>query len=153
MLTIENINNRQVKYSLISKTKLRGNNSKPHYRLDKPLSFKLSNDIIINIPKGFEWDLSSVPRIFWSILPTDGDFEIAYLIHDYLYIEKDKMYIKFEENGLKYTRKFADDEMLKWAKVVNGTKNISLRNLDNLTRWFFVRIFGNLVWRGIIKIK
>ena len=43
--------------------------------------------------------------------------------------------------------------MLKWAKVTNGTENISLRNIDNYTRYYAVRTFGWLVWNGIINIK
>ena len=34
MITFENIPRLQKEYSLISKTKIRGNNSKPRYRLD-----------------------------------------------------------------------------------------------------------------------
>jgi hypothetical protein len=43
--------------------------------------------------------------------------------------------------------------MLKWAKATNGTKKISLRNIDNYVRYFGVRLFGWLVWKNIIKLK
>ena len=84
MIKLDNVNQLQKEYSLISKTKIRGNNSRPHYRLDVTIEIQLSNGINITIPKGFEWDLSTVPRFAWSILAPDGDFELAYLIHDYL---------------------------------------------------------------------
>jgi len=74
-------------------------------------------------------------QTFVGILPPDGDFESASLIHDFLYITKVE------------SRKFADDEMLKWSKVVSGTNNkISLRNLDNQVRYISVRLFGWIVW-------
>lgn len=153
MITLKNISSLQPVFSIITKTKLRGNNSKPRYRLDKALDIQLSNGINIHIPKGFVWDLSSVPRFLWALLPPDGDYELAYLIHDYLWIEKEKMAKQFAYYNLKFNRKFTDQEMLRWAKVTNGTKKPSLRNLDNYIRYIGVRTFGWLVWKGIIKLK
>jgi hypothetical protein len=153
MITLDNVSRLQKEYSLISKTKIRGNNSRPQYRLDVTLEIQLSNGINITIPKGFEWDLSTVPRFAWPILAPDGDFELAYLIHDFLWINKEEMATHFEYYDMNFNQKFTDDEMLKWAKVTNGTENISLRNIDNYTRYYAVRTFGWLVWNGIINIK
>ena len=153
MITLDNVNQLQKEYSLISKTKIRGNNSKPRYRLDVTLEIQLSNGMNIEIPKGFEWDLSTVPRFAWGLLAPDGDFELAYLIHDYLWINKEEMFTHFDYYDLNFNQKFTDDEMLKWSKVTNGTKNISLRNIDNYIRYYAVRLFGWLVWNEIINIK
>jgi len=153
MITLQNVSLLQKEHSLITKTRIRGNNSRPFYRLDSSLNIKLSNEINIEIPKGFEWDLSTVPRFFWSILAPDGDFELAYIIHDYLWIEKEKMHSYFKSFNLEFNQKFADNEMLKWSKVTNGTQKISIRNIDNYTRYYGVRIFGWLIWRGYIKIN
>jgi len=143
MITIKNIRRLQKHYSVIRKRYVSGNNTKPRYQLTRKLTIKLTDGNIIEIPRGFIWDLSSVPRILWWLLPPDGDFGIAYLIHDYLWINKDKF---------SYKRKWTDQEMLRWAKASNGTKKISLRNIDNYTRYYGVRLFGWLVWYGIIKI-
>jgi len=153
MITFENISRLQKEYSLISKTKIRGNNSKPRYRLDVTLEIQLSNGMNITIPKGFEWDLSTVPRFAWGTLAPDGDFELAYLIHDYLWVNKEEMAIHFEYYDMNFNQKFTDDEMLKWAKVTNGTENISFRNIDNYIRYYGVRTFGWLVWNGYININ
>ena len=153
MITLENISSLQKEYSLISKTKIRGNNSRPRYRLDVALKIQLSNGMNIEIPKGFQWDLSTVPRFAWGFLAPDGDFELAYLIHDYLWINKEEMYEIFEYYNLVFNQKFTDNEMLKWAKVTNGTEKISIRNIDNYTRYYGVRLFGWLVWNEIINIK
>lgn len=104
------------------------------YKLLNDVVVKLSNDKVITIPQGFEWDLSSSPRLLWSILPPDGDFEIASLIHDYLY--RNKLGNRF----------FADYEMYVWSKASNGTVRISLKNMDNIVRYWAVRMFGWLVW-------
>jgi len=153
MIKLHNVNLLQKEYSLISKTKIRGNNSRPRYRPDVTLKIQLSNGMNITIPEGFKWDLSTAPRFAWSILPPDGDFELAYLIHDYLWINKEEMYEFFEYYDCVFDQKFTDDEMLKWAKVTNGTEKISFRNIDNYTRYYSVRLFGWLVWDGYININ
>jgi hypothetical protein len=98
------------------------------YRLLNDVHVILSNGELIHIPAGFEWDLSSVPRLFWAILPPDGDFEIAALIHDYLYQKK------------LFTRRFADKEMLVFSNATNRSK------VDNYIRFYAVRLFGWSVW-------
>lgn len=124
-------------YSVVDRRRVIGSNTKPICRLMSPLYIELSNGELIIIPQGFEWDLSSVPRFLWGHLPPEGDFELASLIHDFLYITKPKW----------SSQKFADDEMLLWSKVVSGTASKwSLRNFDNQIRYIAVRIFGSFVY-------
>lgn len=50
------------------------------YYLDKDASCK------VIIPKGFETDFASVPRLFWIFFPpSSGKYVQAAVIHDYLY--------------------------------------------------------------------
>lgn len=60
-----------------------------HYRwrVYAPFSFYLSDDNrdVIEVPAGFVTDLASVPRILWILLPPDGKYAKAAIIHDYLY--------------------------------------------------------------------
>lgn len=42
----------------------------------------------ITVPIGFVTDFASVPRVFWSLLPPDGLYTYAAIIHDYLYWEQ-----------------------------------------------------------------
>lgn len=136
MITLNNARCQQNDASVIIRRRVSGSNSKPYYRLEKGLLIELSDKLIILIPEGFVWDLSSVPRFLWGLLPPDGDFELASLIHDYLYVTKI------------VTRDFADKEMLIWSKAVSGTQNkISIRNFDNQLRYIAVRLFGWTVWR------
>lgn len=141
MIKLDNIKEKQQNFSVVEKRLVIGSNTKPKYQLLNGLNIMLSNHDVIVIPKGYVWDLSSVPRFLWWLLPADGDFEIAYIIHDYLY-----------ENRL-YDRAFCDNEMLIWAKASSGTTNFSFRNLDNYVRYYGVRAFGWLVWKNIIKIS
>lgn len=43
-----------------------------------------SNDFV-DVPYGFETDFASVPRPFWAILPPDGTYSQAAVLHDWLY--------------------------------------------------------------------
>lgn len=137
IISLYNINSIQSysNASVILKRRVNNGNTVPRYVLAHGLSIRLSNNDIIHIPRGFEWDLSSSPRILWSILPPDGLWELASLIHDFLYVNK------------LYSRKFADDEMLKWSKATSGTRNKwSIRNFDNQIRYIAVRLFGWVVY-------
>lgn len=135
LITLSNIRQKNTPYSVVVRRRVSFSNTKIKYVLEEPLNIMLSNGLILNIPKGVIWDLSSVPRSLWGILPPDGDFEVPSLIHDYLYINKIG------------TRKFADEEMLLWSKTTSGTQNKwSIRNLDNQVRFIAVRLFGWLIW-------
>lgn len=39
----------------------------------------------VDVPKGFDTDFASVPQIFWNILPPDGQYTQAAVLHDFLY--------------------------------------------------------------------
>lgn len=133
--TIDNIRELSKPVSPVIRQRVSGSNSKIYYRLVAPLTFKLTNGDVITIPRGFEWDLSSVPRFLWGILPPDGDMETPSILHDYLYMNK------------LYSREFADREMLLWSKATSGTLNKwSIRNIDNQIRYIAVRSLGWYVW-------
>lgn len=42
----------------------------------------------VDVPVGFVTDLASIPRVFWSMLPSDGNYAYSAIIHDYLYWEQ-----------------------------------------------------------------
>jgi len=135
-LTLYNVRHEMLTNNPIQMSRVYGSNTINRYKLLQTVYIELSNGSQIIIPSGYIWDLSSVPRFAWSICPPDGDFQIAALIHDFLY-----------ENRL-FTRKFADKEMLLWSKSVSGTAEISIRNIDNYTRYYAVRLFGKSVWNN-----
>lgn len=133
-ITLENVRVELEAGGVIQKERLyHPTNKWRRYKLLKSVRVKLSNGRIITIPEGFEWDLSSVPRLLWPILPPDGDHEIAALIHDYLY----RVRLFSEEMGNFKARKFADYEMYLWSVIANPGKK-----LDNLMRYRGVRLFG-----------
>ena len=121
----------------IVKTRVYGNDAINNYKLENSIWIKLSFGIFIKIPKGYVWDLASVPRFLWWLFPPDNDAEIAFLIHDYLYENHKKLNI---------TEDLANKEMLKWSNVTNGTPGRSFRNFDNICRYLAVKWFGKYVW-------
>lgn len=40
--------------------------------------------IIVIVPRGFQCDLASIPRLLWPLLPP-GEYDEAAVLHDYLY--------------------------------------------------------------------
>lgn len=150
ILKLNNIDDiqRETGVSVVKRAKLIGSNTICRYRLLEELTFQLTNGEIITVPVGFEWDLSSSPRWAWLLVPPDGDFDSASLIHDYIYINK-------PYGSGERARWFADLEMYKWSVVTNGTHNLwSLRNLDNVIRYLGVMIAGWWTWYKVgDKIK
>ena len=139
MLTLQNIRQKAIeKYPLLDRQIYKPEKKWDKYILEEELEFELSNGDYLKIEKGFLWDKSSVPRLLWALLPPNGKFEIGALIHDKIY--KDLKH--------KYTRKFADKEMLKWSMALQGTLKPSLRNLDNYLRYYGVRLGGWVTWNN-----
>ena len=99
------------------------------WKLHKSITHKLHNGETIVIPEGFETDLSSVPKFLWGVLPPFGNFLLASLVHDYLYIS-------YQSKG----RKFSDKEMLIVSNRTHKNK------LDNYLRYWGVRAFGWIYW-------
>ena len=97
--------------------------------ISSAITYTLSNGDIITIPEGFETDLSSVPKILWGIFPPYGNFLLAALVHDYLYVTK-----------YKEDRAFADREMLIISNKLHSNK------LDNYLRYYAVVLFAWVVW-------
>jgi len=44
----------------------------------------------LEVPTGFVTDFASIPRLFWSLLPPDGEYTYPAIIHDYLYWTQDR---------------------------------------------------------------
>lgn len=59
------------------------------YYLRAPLSWKPNSPAAsfppVTVPSGFVTDLASIPRPFWALMPRDGSYADAAIVHDYLY--------------------------------------------------------------------
>lgn len=84
----------------------------------------IDDNEIIAVHKGFITDLASVPRIFWNILPPNGKYGKATVVHDYLYV-----------NAIE-SKKYADDVFLEAMKVLGVGK------AKRYMMYYAVRMFG-----------
>jgi hypothetical protein len=88
-----------------------------------------------NVPKGFVTDLASIPKAFWSLMPRDGVYLAAAIIHDYNYW--------FQEQ----TRFQAD-------KIFDlGMQELGVSYLTRKTIYHSVRIGGNFSWNNNQKLR
>ncbi len=97
-----------------------------NWRVYEPFAFYLSDDEsdVIEVPAGFITDLATVPRIFWMLLPPDGKYAKAAIIHDYLY-----------DNALR-TKREADRIFL------DGMTVLGVPKWKRTIMYYAVRLFG-----------
>lgn len=67
----------------------------PIYALTSPINWRPSaaeySDLKpVSVPTGFVTDFASVPTVFWTVLPRDGVYVYAAVLHDYLYWIQDR---------------------------------------------------------------
>ncbi len=101
--------------------------------VESPLHVVYEDGEII-VPVGFETDLASIPRMFWSIVPPMGHYTEAAVVHDFLY----RHGVEFTLYGKKATRKAADRlfrDLMKVSGVGFMTRNLL---------YVGVRIFGSI---------
>jgi len=134
MITKENVIEQLMTDEIITQSYVYSNKSQKYWKIQKPITTQLSTGKIINIPKGFTYDMSTVPKWLWSIVRPYNDGLFGYLLHDRLYVIRDH----------NMTRKQVDDEMLFWTNLTNDNK------FDNHLRYVFVRLLGWLWWSKII---
>lgn len=63
----------------------------PMYFLTQQINWEPNSDQegkSVSVPIGFVTDFASVPRVFWTALPRDGQYTYPAIIHDYLYWEQ-----------------------------------------------------------------
>ncbi|EKI1090358.1 DUF1353 domain-containing protein [Salmonella enterica] len=97
-----------------------------NWRVYESFAFYLSDDNrdVIEVPAGFVTDLATVPRIFWILLPPDGKYAKAAIIHDYLY-----------DNALR-TKREADRIFL------DGMTVLGVPRWKRMIMYYAVRLFG-----------
>jgi len=121
------------------------------WALYETLSYQPSDDVhVITVPKGCVTDLTSIPRMFWTLLPPDGPWVKAAVIHDYLYATRGTGQLPTGVPGSKqpvgimrepYTR--AEADWILRDALKNRGVDIVRRNLI----WIAVRLGGGKAWR------
>jgi hypothetical protein len=113
--------------------------------VERPISYQPAGTTDqITVPAGFVTDLASIPRWAWTLLPPDGPWVKAAVIHDFLYQTKGTGVWKGHPSGntrpAPYTRAEADG-ILREA-MENRQVGIVSRNII----WTAVRVGGGGAW-------
>jgi Protein of unknown function (DUF1353) len=111
----------------------------PMYFLLKPISWTPNRgqerNALVDVPIGFVTDFASIPRAFWSFLPTDGDYAYAAVIHDFLYWTQTRP-------------RAAADEILKLAM-----QDFKIDRVIIEVVYRAVRVGGSSAWSANAKLK
>lgn len=104
-----------------------GTKSDPYdWSIVEPVIVELSNGDTMKISIGFVTDFASVPRRLWSFVAPIGCYNIASLIHDYIYTKHN------------YSRSFADNEFLLWLNLLSPKNRVR-----NKVMYYSVKLLGN----------
>jgi hypothetical protein len=133
-ITKDNIIEQLLTDELIVQSYVYSDKSSKYWKIQQPITVTLSNGKVINIPKGFVYDMSTVPKWLWSLVRPFNDGLFGYLVHDILYVQR----------AHDMTRLQCDKEMLFWTNLTNSNK------FDNYLRYMFVRMFGWIWWKKIL---
>jgi hypothetical protein len=119
--------------------------SRSLWGLQRDLSYRTGDgEERITVPAGFVTDLASIPRWCWTILPPDGPWVKAAIVHDFLYATAGTGEWKKRTDGRTraepYTRREADDIFRE------GLENRGVDSFRRSILWAAVRIGGAGGW-------
>jgi len=113
-------------------------------------SNELSKAVGIKIPKGFQFDLSTIPRFLWSVIAPFELSIIAPLVHDFVYENKGNLTI--DENNI--IVKSTDDNNFKLSRLEADSiflDHMKQEGISFIKRWLAyigVRLVGGMFWKG-----
>lgn len=58
------------------------------WAVEKPFTYRTHAGDFITVPAGMTTDLASVPRFAWALIPPDGPWVQAAVVHDFLYLSR-----------------------------------------------------------------
>lgn len=111
-------------------------NDGENWFLTEPLTYKVKGtDIAVPVPRGFVTDFASIPRPFWSLLPTWGKYGPPAVVHDFLYWDQqctreqaDRiLLLAMEENDVGPVQRFIIHRAVRWGGAFAWSANAELR--------------------------
>jgi hypothetical protein len=90
----------------------------------------------VTVPTGFVTDLASIPRAFWQLLPRDGRYMPAAIVHDYLYWQQQ-------------VSKDAADDVFKSAMQDLNVRSATVALIHAGVR----SPFGDMAWQANARLK
>lgn len=111
----------------------------PVYYLIAPISWRPNKGQEslkpVDVPVGFVTDFASIPRPFWTLLPPEGEYAYAAILHDFIYWTQDR------------SRKEADTVF----RLAMEDFGINTATISTIYR--AVRLGGEASWRNNATLK
>jgi hypothetical protein len=111
-------------------------NDGANWFLTEPLTYQVKGTTVeVSVPCGFVTDFASIPRPFWSLLPTWGKYGPPAVVHDFLYWDQqctreqaDRiLLLAMEENDVGPIRRFIIHRAVRWGGAFAWSANAELR--------------------------
>lgn len=115
-------------------------------------SKQASKVVGVKIPKGFKFDLSTIPRFLWGLVAPFELSIIAPLVHDFLYVNKGKLKIN-NQKMLSLANDSEEGEIIHISRHEADSiflEHMKLEGVGFLKRWiayFGVRLIGGIFWK------
>lgn len=115
-------------------------------------SKQASKVVGVKIPKGFKFDLSTIPRFLWGFVAPFELSIIAPLVHDFLYVNKGKLKIN-NQKMLSLANDSEEGEIIHISRHEADSiflEHMKLEGVGFLKRWiayFGVRLIGGIFWK------
>lgn len=109
------------------------------FRLLRPFRV-LVNGLAVEVPRAFETDFASIPRVFWRVLPPLGKYNEAAVIHDLLYR-------RGELHGKRITQKQAD------VILLDLCRRLGVPRWQRMLIYSGLRLGGWWTWRKYRKAE
>lgn len=103
------------------------------WRVEREFTYHIgteNSNETITVPIGTVTDFASVPRLFWILMPPDGVYTQAAVLHDFLYQTQ------------QYIRRKADYIFLEAMGI------LGVPRLQRQTMWLAVRLWGWIPWNA-----
>jgi hypothetical protein len=113
---------------------------KDSWQLYRPLVYRssfLRRDILV--PKGFTTDFASIPRFFHRLLPKNGEYDAAAVVHDWLYAKAPEVFPGADESTMK---------MIADLVFLEAMKAIGVPWWKRTVMYEAVNWGGFMAWRG-----
>lgn len=117
-----------------------------HWITTVDIEVVMSDGYVIKRPKGTIWDGASIPKWLWWLFKPFDEGGMGDWIHDELWKDKEGQFKHFGYNTY-ISRKFADEERLRWRKSLAPKKKIK----NYITHWV-IRIVGGLFYSKQLEI-
>jgi hypothetical protein len=116
------------------------------WAVERPFTYRTHAGDLITVPAGMTTDLASVPRFAWSLVPPDGLWIRAAVVHDFLYRSAGSCVIARVNRTSTCSRARPYERAEADAIIDQGMADIGIGMAARVTIWSGVRAGGHNGW-------